>query len=223
MAGDIFLENLGQVDKAQITITDGRQEQEVKRKYEVQFNPSSLSIKARGGGFIPKLNLSQAAQGTDPPKQDVRITVSFRLVVDQVRVFSAFMEDKLNLSPGQIAQNIAGSIKGKAGKNPNVQQVVEGFISTIRNPKTRNIEFHWGSMHYEGVLNNISAQYVMFDVTGHPIRAYINVSLTCLYTAGKINQFSAYWENAYKDAFSGRSLETQRSGSQLATNLINLG
>lgn len=222
-AMDVIAGNLGIVEKAKIIIHDGREEEEVDRVFEVPFNPSSLAIRARGSGFIAKLNLMQNAAGVDPQRQDVRVTVSFRLVIDQVFNFGAFMEDKMNMSPSQIGQNIAGSIVRKKTKSANVQQIVEGFMSTIRNPQTQHVTFQWGSMKYEGLLNNISSQYVMFDVLGHPVRAYINVSITCVSQEMSAEKMAGNWLESYKEAFSGDTLDNRKKGAQLATNLLNLG
>ena len=192
------------------------------KRYTVQFNPSSLSVKGRGQGFMPVLAYGTNGATVHPTKQNVRITVSMRLVVDQVKNADAFMSDKLNLSPTQLAQNVGTAIMTGMGANqPTVQQTVEGFIAALRSPYTRIITFHWGTMNYSGILNNVSAQYVMFNVQGQPVRAYINLSLLCMHDNPAPNSLGP-WQAAYKAAFSGDELDTT-AATQVATNLLNLG
>ncbi|MCR5032413.1 MAG: hypothetical protein K6A92_06090 [Lachnospiraceae bacterium] len=222
--GNKIAQNLGVIEKATIDIKDSRggKTPTIKR-YTVQFNPSSISLRGRGQGFMPVLTYGQNGETVKPPKQSVRITMSVRLVVDQVSNADAFMEDKLNLSPTQLGQNIAGAVMTGLGKKQvTVQQTVEGFIAALRSPYTRQVGFHWGSMNYVGILNNVSAQYVMFNLQGQPIRAYINLSILCMHDDPAPNSLGP-WEEAYKKAFSGDELDTVKGGSQLATNLINLG
>ncbi|MCR5278217.1 MAG: hypothetical protein K6E19_02140 [Lachnospiraceae bacterium] len=213
-------QNLGLIEKAKIVITDKREEQVTKKSYEVQFNPSSLSLRGRGQGFMPVLTFDKQSNPAKNAKQSVRITMSVRLVIDQVVNFTSFTEDKLNLSPTQIAANIAVLTAQKASNKPNVQQTVEGLIAALRSQYTREIDFFWGTMHYKGILNNVSAQYVMFDTAGHPVRAYINLSLLCVENVNP--ETLGIWEAAYEAAFSGDTLDTTNAG-QIAPNLLNLG
>jgi hypothetical protein len=218
-----FLANIGQVEKAKIVIKDTRPDGSgtTKKEYVVQFNPSTLTIRGRGNGYIPMMALGSNGQPPAPAQQNVRITLDAKLVIDQVHNFLAFTEDKMNLSPTQLAQNIATVVAEKAGRKPTVKDRVEGLIAALRSPYTRTIEFCWGSMHYEGVLSSVSAQYVMFDTVGHPIRAYINITLLLISSTKEVNSLGP-WVKSYKDAFSGSSLDTT-NGGQVATNLINLG
>ncbi|MCR5503802.1 MAG: hypothetical protein K6F53_12425 [Lachnospiraceae bacterium] len=192
------------------------------KRFTVQFNPSSLSVRARGQGYMPTLAYGQNGATAEPAHQSVRVTVSVRLIFDQVDPFDAFMEDKTNLAPTNIGTGIAKTVNTARGKKTaTVQQTVEGFIAALRSPYTRIITFHWGEMNYSGILNNVAAQYVMFNMQGQPIRAYMNLSLLHMDDTQDPDTLGA-WEEAYKKAFSGDSLDTVK-GFQSATNLINLG
>lgn len=167
------------------------------KRYTVQFNPSSLSLHATAPGYSDKSTYNGSQKSVATPSQSVTITMSVKLVVDQVFNATSFIEDRTNISPTQLAQNLAHMFKGN---KPTVQQTVEGFIAAIRGKSTRVIIFRWGEMTYSGTLNSVSAQYVMFDSYGEPVRAYIDLSLTCLH--GDDSNTLGYWEQAYKDAFS---------------------
>ena len=168
------------------------------KRYTVQFNPSSLTLRAIGDGFTQHSSYQGSQKGVSTPKQGVNITMSVRLIVDQVFNATSFIEDRTNISPTQLAQNLAHMAKGKKAS---VQQTVEGFIGAIRGKSTRVIIFRWGEMNYSGTLNSISAQYVMFDSYGEPVRAFIDMSITCLHGTPSGNTMG-YWEKAYKDVFS---------------------
>ena len=167
------------------------------KRYTVQFNPSSLSLHATAPGFDEKATYQGTQKSVSTPSQSVNITMSVKLVVDQVYNATSFIEDRMNISPTQLAQNLAHMFKGN---KPTVQQTVEGFIAAIRDKSTRVVIFRWGEMTYSGTLKSVSAQYVMFDSYGEPVRAYIDLSLTCLH--GDESNTLGYWEKAYKDAFS---------------------
>ena len=192
------------------------------KRYTVQFNPSSISLRGRGQGFMPVLSYGSEGSTITPAKQSVRITFSVKLVVDQVDKFDAFTEDKLNLSPTQLTQNVLKKGFGVNNKEASVVEIVEGFIAALRSPYTRIVTFHWGKMNYAGVLNNVAAQYVMFNRKGQPVRAYINLSLMLMENSPYPNNLGA-WEEAYKAAF-GVSSELRSAGAaQKLGGILNLG
>lgn len=167
------------------------------KRYTVQFNPSSLSLHATAPGYTEKATYQGNQKSVSTPSQSVNITMSVKLTVDQVYNATSFIEDRTNISPTQLTQNLIHMFKGN---QPTVRETVEGFIAAIRGKSTRVIIFRWGEMEYSGTLNSVSAQYVMFDSYGDPVRAYIDLSLTCLH--GDDSNTLGYWEKAYKDAFS---------------------
>lgn len=216
-----LLGSLGQVAKT--TMANGNYIRGASKKtYIVQFNPSSLTLRARGPGFVPILAYDENGKTVSPTEQSVRITVSVQLIFDQVDPYSAFMEDKLNMSPTALGTNIAkGVMTANGQKMATVQQTVEGFVAALRSPYTRTITFTWGALAYAGVLNSVSAQYTMFDIEGQAIRASMNLSLLCVQdnlVPGSLGP----WEDAYEKAFGGDSFDTVR-GTQTAGNWLNLG
>ncbi|MCR4641885.1 MAG: hypothetical protein K5697_07635 [Lachnospiraceae bacterium] len=193
-----------------------------KKKYVVQFNPSSLQIEARGPGQMNIMTFD-TGEAVQPGKQRVRIFFRVQLVIDQENNFDAFLEDKMNLSPTQLTQNaIRGGMElaGK-GKEPTVRETVEAFMGAIRSPRTRKITFAWGQMRYSGELNDVSAQYVMFNRKGQPVRANVSLSIQCFNEDPYPNSLGE-WEAAYKKAFSGDG-ERGVGVSQTLGSVLNLG
>jgi hypothetical protein len=74
---------------------------------------------------------------------------------------------------------------------------VEGFIAALRNPYTRVIKFQWGKFVFEGILNNISAEYTMFSNSGRPVRAKLRVKLTDLKNKSANNKWGEYLNTAF--------------------------
>lgn len=58
-----------------------------------------------------------------------------------------------------------------------VQPEVERFIAIIRNPYVRQVAFHWGTMCYRGVVKDVTAEYVLFDQEGTPMRATVDFTI----------------------------------------------
>ena len=71
-------------------------------------------------------------------------------------------------------------------------------------------------MSYTGILNRVSAQYTMFNSSGIPVRAVVQLSLICADESISPNSLGS-WQNAYETAFKGGSKSlvswTQRAGS----------
>ena len=71
-------------------------------------------------------------------------------------------------------------------------------------------------MSYTGILNRVSAQYTMFNSSGIPVRAVVQLSLICADESISPNSLGS-WQNAYETAFDGGSKSlvswTQRAGS----------
>ena len=189
------------------------------KKFQVQFNPNTLSFSGYGGGMITKTDFSSGKAITFEPA-DVRISMDVDLIFDKVDAQDAFMGDKLNLAPTALVTNTAkGSLKAAGKKTYSVQTEVEGFIAALRSPMTRRITFHWGEMNYSGVLNRVSAQYTMFNVQGCPIRAKVELSLVCADEDVSPNSMGV-WQKYYNEAFGGGS-QSYVQAAQKVSNLLN--
>ena len=100
-------------------------------------------------------------------------------------------------------------------------QEVEGLIAALRSPYTRCITFNWGDMSYEGVLNRVASQYTMFDSSGEPVRAVVQLSLICADEKVSPNSLGS-WQDAYDTAFGGGSKSLVNAGQKLGS-LLNIG
>ena len=190
--------------------------------FYVPFNPSELSISGYGGGRVTKTDYtSREGKGIAFEQADVRITLNVKLIFDKVDPMDAFMSDKLSSSVTTLAEGVQKGVRTALGKKDNsVQTEVEGFIAALHSTYTRRITFHWGRMNYTGVLNQVSAQYTMFNVKGQPIRAVVSLSLVCADKDVSANSMGV-WQEYYYQAFQGGNQSYVRA-AQKAGNLLGI-
>lgn len=152
----------------------------VKKSFRVQFNPSSLSLSARGGGTQPKMTPATGSDGKEilaytcmviPPQIDM----SVKLIFDQVNNSNSFINEKFILKQTSLA---AQGINYAREKEFTVQPYVEGFMAAVRNPNTRELSFLWGDFEFYGKLGSVNAAYTMFSISGQPVRAEVSLSLS---------------------------------------------
>ncbi|MCR5431657.1 MAG: hypothetical protein K6E95_03775 [Lachnospiraceae bacterium] len=201
------------------------------KQFEVQFNPSTITIQAQGGGMSQVTNVGRSTKDKEKGAMgsisyqtlDPRITVTIPLIFDRVVNSEAFLQDKLSLAPTSIAKTAFATFF--SGGEVSVQTQVEGLIAVLRSDYTREIMFSWADMSYHGLINGVNAQYTMFSPTGKPLRAVVNLTILCSDTKivkGCLGQ----WEDRYRDAFVNDELGKVISNStvgQAAGSLINLG
>ncbi|MCR4591190.1 MAG: hypothetical protein K5668_10270 [Lachnospiraceae bacterium] len=195
-----------------------------KRLFMVQFNPTTLQLSGHSGGLIQELDYS--AHGKERSASysvgNTTISLSVNLLFDSCDPQDAFMSDKMNLSPTAVGTGIAkGVMTGLGKKQVTVQKQVEGFISALRNRFTRLITFHWGEFNYSGILRNVGATYTMFNVTGEPVRASVDLSIMCADKEMYPNSL-AVWQERYKKAFKLNKSRSYVKAEQKVGNLLNL-
>ena len=213
-----------------------------KAKYfRVQFNPNSLRLTGHSGGLVKSSTFKkkQTQPGSDQQQQQsagdeddsggleykegkTYIEMSVSLFFDKVDPQDAFLEDQLAVSSlTNAGKGIAKGVMTAMGKKNNtVQPEVEGFIGALRNKHTRLITFHWGDFNYTGILRSVTATYTMFNITGRPVRAVVDLTLTC--ADSEIAEKSvATWNNIYYNAFDKGS-ESFVTVSQIAGNFVNI-
>ena len=194
-----------------------------KKYYTVKFNPSSLRLSGHSGGRASTLDFDDKSDNEATYRAvDTAISMSVNLLFDSMDTKDAFMSDKLDMSPTGLLTGAAdlGLTMGKKKVRRTVQREVEGFIAALRNENTRLITFNWGQMSYSGVLRRVNAEYTMFNVTGEPVRAMVNLSVMCA-DATQWKNSLAVWQERYKKSFQGGS-ESFVKNSQKLGNLLNL-
>lgn len=188
--------------------------------FEVQFNPSSLKITARGGGRIlvkNSLNPQNSESDFKYAAVDPHVDVSMTLIFDAVDQQDAFFADKFTFAPPSLVKGISAAAAAGKGKVYSVKPQVEGFIGALRTPEHRRIVFTWGHLVYEGVLNNVDAKYTMFNPMGNPIRAEVGLKMTC---TG--DESLKYWYQRYQEGMTEKDYVNNQNLSNYMGNLFQL-
>ncbi len=184
-------------------------------RFEVQFNPDEIYINGYGGEELPiqnyeKKNGSEGDKNKEPGEKKIlggsnmasantRIDMNFKLVFDKSNPQDAFYSDKFTLSQTNIAKGIGRAAMGLAGKNStSVQPEIEALTSIVRSGKKSLVKFVWGDMSYEGILNTVSAEYVMFNINGEPCRAFVSMGMV-LYDEDVGGAYTNIWKNTYNN------------------------
>ena len=190
----------------------------MKKKFQVQFNPSDLQIEGYGGGRIANIAYNNpddkdkvSSSNVTMMPMPVYVKMSVKLLFDRMDPGDCFLSAKTNVS---FSSDVTSVVKG-------VQEEVEGLIAALRSPYTRCITFNWGEMSYEGVLNRVASQYTMFDSSGEPVRAVVQLSLICADETVSPNSLGS-WQDAYNTAFGGGSKSLVKTGQKLGS-LLNIG
>ena len=192
--------------------------------YEVKFNPSEMSFQAYGGGNVQRMNLADPGAEQKVSIEFVemkpRIMLNVPLIFDDYERTDAFMMEKFS-DPTAMARTVVTSVANTlTGNTYSVRPQVEGFVAALRNKKTRKITFFWGNMEYKGILEMVSAEYTMFNMEGHPIRATVNLGILLVdETVGDNNM--GYWQKSYDEAFKEDG-SVLGSAVQSVGNLLNI-
>lgn len=201
-----------------------------RRYFTVQFNPTSLQLSGHAGGLVQKMNYGgedKDHDGHEDPHRSASYTKGITSIIMSVSLLfdccdpqAAFLDDKLTLNPTSVGTGIAKAVmSGKGKKKNSIQKEVEGFIAALRNKDTRLITFHWGEFNYSGILRSVGANYSMFNPDGEPVRASVDLSITCADDELWKNSL-AVWQQRYIKAF--KASERLVKNSQMVGSLLNL-
>lgn len=186
------------------------------KTFFVQFNPASLQLDS-SNAFSQKRDLS----GTNDDQNTVNDTVTVPTVdltvtlkFDKMNIYDAFMFDKV--TSGVSSTTVTNIVTLGADLIFTVQPYVEGFISALRNPYTQSMTFQWADFSFRGRLRQLQAKYTMFSVSGHPIRADVQLRLRQDLRSTEMQKWKAQMETmlGQKDAL--------QTFQQQAGNLLNL-
>ncbi len=142
---------------------------------------------------------------------NTRIDMSVKFVIDRTYNQDAFYEDKFTLGPtsmvkgaAKLAKNLSEEkVTGKKKVNT-VQADVEAMSALARDSTKRLARFVWGDMIYEGLVNSVSADYVMFNVNGEPCRAYVTLNMV-LFDNDELPSSKTLWQNRYIECFNPKA------------------
>ena len=190
-----------------------------KYRFEVQFNPAEISIAGYGGERLPlqhfageknedgsSKNGANAAKPHPKPSSrmaaaDTRINMTFRVVFDKVDPQDSFYSDKFTFGQSSLVQGAAKAfVKGAGKKNNSVQNEVEALHAAARDKNKRLAMFIWGDMVYEGKINSVDSEYVMFNVSGQPVRANVSINMV-LFGKEDLGKNITNWQNEYDTDF----------------------
>ncbi len=202
--------------------------------FTVQFNPAELSISGSGGGFVRQQNyIEGAASSIDYQAMKTNVTMSCKLIFDEsdpIGSFSplswpggAFGVTEMNpVTLGKDFYKAAKSVKNAT----KVRTEVSAFLAAVRNEYCQRVGFSWGENHYEGDVNNVRAQYTMFNTSGEPVRAVVNFSMLMInpndpaQTNSAAELLNTPWLKAYRKMF---SVTGQNPVTRLSTEQNSLG
>ncbi|MDR0435089.1 MAG: hypothetical protein LBH21_08595 [Gracilibacteraceae bacterium] len=159
------------------------------RYFRVQYNPNELKINSVAA-VLRKLDAtgSERANAATPAGGHMDLTVN--LFFDKMNPLTSFLLDKnvLPTNTGVIRNYIAARKSNQSDQSNQsgqpapqdlggVQPEVEGFIAALRNNRTRRVTFYWADFSFAGILNDLTAEYIMFDADGTPVRAKVTLRL----------------------------------------------
>lgn len=198
-----------------------------KKRYTVRFNPNTLTLNAYGGGRVAKNTFDGTQNLAQYQAMDATIIFSVQLIFDDMSPEDCFMNEitdpKGILKRGAKAATSLGNLatdKIKSVRN-SVQKQVEGFTAALRSPYTRRVKFCWGNLSYEGILTHVDSEYTMFSIHGRPVRAVMNLTITC--ADQTISEESmGIWKKRFDEAFSNSDKSRLESAGQNVGNLMNI-
>ncbi len=195
------LSNLGMNKEKKLAVAMSRGYNKV---FEVQFNPDSLELSASDYGASMNYDYSSGKSDKNSNK-GINMALNAKLIFVKDDLSEAFPSDTMSLSATQGARAV-GKLAKKvfSSERPSIQIIVEGFIGALRSPFTRRVAFAWGDLLYEGILKNVNASYTLFDTSGRPVRAEVQLSIYLMDPEIKPGDRPSlgYWQAAYDDAFS---------------------
>ncbi len=167
------------------------------KKFEVQFNPESLTINAATQAAVNQKSLSASKENITKAPEGAEVMLGVTLIFDDVSD-DAFADYSNYLSYAKAsAKREINKLAGSTKKH-SVAAQVEGFISAISNENTRFVVFVWGGFSYQGMLRKLDTRYTMFAPDGSPIRAEVSLSIECFgYAGGGDDAHLGAWGQPY--------------------------
>ena len=189
---------------------------------EVQYNPNSIHLDTQAGKQVTnsQSGLDQANGQITELFQTGATNMSFELVFDDMNAGDAFMMSSLTSKGLNL-------IKKSKGEVFSVKKQIDGLMSLLTSPLTRQVVFFWSKMCFRGELTNASAAYTMFNPSGHPIRGVVQLNIRQGSNSEKDFDYTAdeeYWREAFDRAFAGQGVTGSKSTADkfMQNNFLNL-
>ena len=181
------------------------------RAMTVQYNPRSIRYDATAGG-IYRYQTGPGDQGANniaTSKRATQFSFSVQLVFDKVNNMKAFnVEQQASVSVNTIVSGISALAQNET---LTVQPQVEGLIAMMQHKTTRDVIFVWANMFFHGEMTRVNSKYTMFDGSGNPIRAVVDLTMWQADSKDKYKSDFEYWDTAFSKAF-GEAGTTAESG-----------
>ena len=197
---------------------------------DVEFNPSTMRYTAMNGSFQQQQSVTgDIGSHIAQYNIDAQTNMNFDMYIDSAICLSA----TTGLSLSTAVSAAANLYKGRDYYN--IAPIVDGICSLCNDVETQYVIFAWGKMIFYGVLEEVTAEYVMFDVDGKPLRAKVSMNIRQSAKLGKdeneediFSKSNHYWEDVYKNFF-GKGDKKIQLGSPFAdssmkdfNNILNL-
>lgn len=183
---------------------------------EVQYNPNSIKMNTQAGKQVT--NTASGGNLTEGQISEIdreaATTMSFQLVFDDMNTSDAFMMNSFSLT-GDLITKGSSFINGAMGGSYSVQTQIDGLLSLLIGPLTRQVIFFWSNMVFRGELTAVGARYTMFNPKGNPIRGVVDLSIR-QGSGGDGNGYDytieeKYWRGAFQKAFDEDGMAGVRS------------
>lgn len=157
--------------------------------YEVQYNPSTISLRSTSGTRRQKLYGAQGETKYDTVQMPVVTDLSMTLIFEAINNSNAFVvssETPLSLTGDTLINGTSNLVNqgssllsGDSAKNPSysVRKNVQGFMALMTRTGWRHVTFYYGMQCFRGVLVAVRPQYKMFNKAGEPILAEVAVTI----------------------------------------------
>lgn len=137
---------------------------------KVQYNPSSIRFVGSRGAA----SFDHNGMFVDNPRPADNI-MSLDLYFDTEDNATAFMLDKTSVD--LVKGAVGGIYNSITGDVNTVRYIVELLIGATVFNSTRWIGFAWKDIEFWGELIGVNATYLMFDVSGEPVRAKVSLRI----------------------------------------------
>jgi hypothetical protein len=209
---------LGIVEKARLTVKKSDDTAPLGSLGEghtlnVQFNPSTLRIDANTDSMDAEYMMNNMTKLPNKMTRSASIVLHVELIFDEVNVRDAFFADKFRVSASDAASfvgnAIASEIKGESAAYSVLPQT--NAMIALLTQYTPEVTFSWGKLSFRGLVHEITAQYLMFSMSGRPIRSKVSMRIVQEIS----DRDKSSWETAFTSFFDDKTVLAQHESKML--------